>query len=79
MSNNTDMVENITQFGLLLDIIQLQKKKYDEKKLCRTIGVRMAIVTIIILTMNLFENFLPAFFGYIVTGIILVDVVALSF
>ena len=56
------MVENITQFGVLLDIIQLQKKKYDEKKLCRTIGVRMAIVTIIILTMNLFENFLPAFF-----------------
>ena len=39
-----------------------EKEKYDEKKLCRTIGVRMAIVTIIILTMNLFENFLPAFF-----------------
>ena len=49
------------EVGLLLDIIE-GKEKYDEKKLCRTIGVRMAIVTIIILTMNLFENFLPAFF-----------------
>ena len=37
----------------------------------------MTIVTILILTMNMFENFLPAFFGYIVTGIILVEVVVI--
>ena len=42
-----------------------EKEKYDEKKLCRTIG------------MGLFENILPAFFVYIALGIILVDVVVI--
>ncbi len=32
------------EVGLLLDIIE-GKEKYDEKKLCRTIGVGMSIVT----------------------------------
>ena len=77
LSNNTDMVENITQFGVLLDIIQLQKKKYDEKKLCRTMGIGMSIISILILIMGLFESVLPAFFVYIAVGIIVVDVVVI--
>lgn len=54
-----------------------EKKKYDEKKLCRTMGVGMSIIAILILIMGLFENFLPAFFVYIALGIIVVDVVVI--
>ena len=39
-----------------------EKEKYDEKKLCRTMGVGMSIIAILILIMGLFEKFLPAFF-----------------
>ena len=51
-----------------------EKEKYDEKKLCRTMGIGMSIIAILALTMGLFENTLPAFFVYIALGIILVDV-----
>ena len=65
-----------------------EKEKYDEKKLCRTTGIGMSIIAILILIMGLFENFLsltmgllenilPAFFVYIALGIILVDVVVI--
>ena len=54
-----------------------EKEKYDEKKLCRTMGVGMSIIAILILIMGLFENFLPAFFVYIALGIILVNVVVI--
>jgi len=53
------------------------KEKYDEKKLCRTMGIGMSIIAILALTMGLFENILPAFFVYIALGIILVDVVVI--
>ncbi len=69
-----------TGVGLFPDIIRLQneeKEKYDEKKLCRTIGIGMSIIAILALTMGLFENILPAFFVYIALGIILVDVVVI--
>ena len=54
-----------------------EKKKYDEKKLCRTMGIGMSIIAILALTMGLFENILPAFFVYIALGIILVDAVVI--
>ena len=59
------------------DIPRLEKEKYDEKKLCRTMGIGMSIIAILALTMGLFENILPAFFVYIALGIILVDVVVI--
>ena len=46
-----------------------EKEKYDEKKLCRTTGIGMSIIAILILIMGLFENFLSAFFIYIAVGI----------
>ncbi len=55
-----------------------EKEKYDEKKLCRTMGIGMAIIAILILIMGLFEKFLPAFFVYIALGIIVIDVVVIS-
>lgn len=54
-----------------------EKEKYDEKKLCRIMGIGMSIISILILIMGLFENILPAFFLYIALGIIVVDVVVI--
>ena len=54
-----------------------EKEKYDEKKLCRTMGVGMSIIAILALIMGLLENILPAFFVYIAVGIIVVDVVVI--
>ena len=54
-----------------------EKEKYDEKKLCRTMGVGMSVIAVLILIMGLFENVLPAFFVYIALGIILVNVVVI--
>ena len=54
-----------------------EKEKYNEKKLCRTMGVGMSVITLLILTMELLENILPAFFAYIALGIILIDVVVI--
>ncbi|WP_455719685.1 DUF3784 domain-containing protein [Agathobacter sp.] len=54
-----------------------EKAKYDEKKLCRTMGIGMSVIAILILIMGLFENFLPAFFVYIALGIIVCDVIVI--
>lgn len=52
-----------------------EKAKYDEKKLCRTTGIGMAVIDVLILIMGLFEDVLPAGFIYVSLGIILADVV----
>ena len=54
-----------------------EKEKYDEKKLCRTMGIGMSIIAILALIMGLLENSLPASCVYIALGIILVDVVVI--
>ena len=54
-----------------------EKEKYNEKKLCRTMGIGMSVIALLILIMGLLENILPAFFAYIALGIILVDVVVI--
>lgn len=52
-----------------------EKAKYNEKKLCRTMG--MSVIAILLLIMGLLESVLPAFFVYISLGIILIDVVVI--
>lgn len=52
-----------------------EKEKYDSKKLGRTVGVGIAVITILILFAMLFEYMLPAEFAYIMAGIILADIV----
>ena len=54
-----------------------EKEKYNEKKLCRTMGIGMSVITLLILIMGLLEDILPAFFAYIALGIILVDVIVI--
>ena len=46
-----------------------EKEKYDEKKLCRTMGLGMSIIAILLLTMGLLENILPAFFVLLHRGL----------
>ena len=54
-----------------------EKEKYEEKNLCRKMGIGMSIIAILVLTMGLLENILPASFVNIALGIILVDVVVI--
>lgn len=50
-----------------------EKAKYDEKKLCRTTGIGMAVIAVLILIMGLFEDVLPADFVYVSLVIIVID------
>lgn len=54
-----------------------EKEKYNEKKLCRIMGIGMFVIAILILIMGLLEDILPAFFVYIALGIVLVDIVVI--
>ena len=54
-----------------------EKEKYNEKKLCRIMGIGMFVIAILILIMGVLEDVLPAFFAYIALGIVLVDVVVI--
>ncbi len=54
-----------------------EKEKYNEKKLCRIMGIGMFVIAILILIMGLLEDVLPAFFIYIALGIVLVDIVVI--
>lgn len=55
-----------------------EKEKYDSKKLCRTVGGGMTIITILVIIATLFENVLPADFSYFMVGIILVDAIIMN-
>ena len=39
-----------------------EKEKYDEKKLCRTMGIGMSIIAILVLTMGLLEKYFTCIF-----------------
>lgn len=54
-----------------------EKLKYDEKKLCRTVGMGMVIIAVLFFIMGLLENVLPFYFAYISLGVIIVDVVVI--
>lgn len=54
-----------------------EKEKYDEKKLCRVMGWGMAVITVLIVVMGLFETVLPAGFVYVFLGIVIVDIIAI--
>lgn len=52
-----------------------EKAKYDEKKLCRTVGAGMSVIAVLVLVMGVLEEVLPSWFAYVSLGIILLDVV----
>lgn len=54
-----------------------EKSKYDEKRLCRTMGIGMSVIAVCILISGLFENILPASFVYILIGVIIIDIITI--
>ena len=40
-----------------------EKNRYDTKKLCRVVGIGMALITLMIFIMAIWETVLPAFFS----------------
>lgn len=55
-----------------------EQEKYDRKKLCRTVGGGMLVITVFALLMMIFEHVLPAGFAYIAVAIVLADVVVIG-
>lgn len=54
-----------------------EKERYDEKKLCRVMGLGMLIISLLIIAMFAFINVLPAFFIWIFVAAILIDVIVM--
>ena len=54
------------------------KAKYNEKKLCRVMGIGMMIITLLILIAELFEKVLPSNFTVVMIIIIIIDVAAIE-
>lgn len=54
-----------------------EQEQYDKKKLCRVMGFGMAVISICIIVMGLFETVLPASFVYVFLGIVIVDIIAI--
>ena len=54
-----------------------EKAKYNEKKMCRVMGIGMTIITLLILIAKLFEEVLPSNFTVVMIIIIGADVVAM--
>ena len=54
-----------------------EKDKYNQKKLCRVIGVGMSVITIMILIMTIWQDVLPASFATVFGVVTLVDCVVM--
>lgn len=54
-----------------------EKAKYDEKKLCRTTVIGMAVIAALVLVSGLFEKVLPASFVYVIGTVIFADCLAI--
>ena len=54
-----------------------EKRKYDEKKLCKIAGIGLLVISVLILIMIIFESVLPAYAAYVFLGIVLADVVVM--
>ncbi len=57
---------------------EVEKNKYNKKRICRVMGIGMLIITILLLVTLLFEAILPAEFLYIVVGIVILDVIGMA-
>ena len=54
-----------------------EKNRYDTKKLCRVVGIGMAVITIMIFIMAIWETVLPAFFSTVFFVITVIDCIAI--
>lgn len=54
-----------------------EKDRYDTKKMCRVVGAGMALITVLIFIMAVWEDVLPASFARVSMGIVIADCVAI--
>lgn len=54
-----------------------EKKKYNERKLCKVTGGGLLVVSILVFFTSIFEQQLPSWFSYVIIGIIIVDTVVI--
>ena len=54
-----------------------EKNRYDTKKLCRVVGIGMALITLMIFIMAIWETVLPAFFSTVFFVITVIDCIAI--
>ena len=54
-----------------------EKDKYDSKKLCRVVGLGMALITVMIFIMAIWEDVLPASFSTVFLVVTVVDSIAI--
>ena len=58
-----------------------EKNRYDTKKLCRVVGIGMALITLMIFILAIWETVLPAFFStvfFVITVIDCITIIILS-
>lgn len=55
---------------------QDEKNKYDTKKICRVVGIGMALITIMVFIMALWENVLPTSIAVVFIVLTVVDCIA---
>ena len=53
-----------------------EKNRYDTKKLCRVVGIGMALITLMIFILAIWETVLPAFFSTVFFVITVIDCIA---
>ena len=53
------------------------KNRYDTKKLCRVVGIGMALITLMIFILAIWETVLPAFFSTVFFVITVIDCIAI--
>ena len=51
-----------------------EKSKYDAKKLCRTVGGGMSVITLLFLVMAIWESVLPSYFSTVFLVVTLIDI-----
>ncbi len=54
-----------------------EKREYDEKKLCRVMGGGMALITVLLMIMERFEDVLPAASAHIFGIVVLLDCIVM--
>lgn len=55
-----------------------EKEQYDETKLCRVVGGGLAVITLLLLVLLLWEDVLPAAFGWVFGGVVLLVCAAIG-
>lgn len=59
------------------DITKEEKEKYNERKLCKVVGFRMAGITILLLVLDFFSSQIPAQFTNVMIGFVVADIVVM--